>query len=828
LKKPCPFVNLSIKVVSKFGISLCVLSIHSTLLWAGSGGKMPSEVANGMQRPVIDGDISAVKKLLKKYPPYFKEYPRMLVWAQSRPMAELLLEKGADLNSPDLNDVLLSMQGEDNLEAVQVLIERGAKFTPNSYTNPLLRAINDWSKNGDYRILKSMIAHGADVNLRGEQGYSLLSLIVISGKDRSEAIKILMANGANPSKDNSGFSPLHVAIYHNSPIANMKALLDGGADPFEKDKNGDTVLSLAKEKNNTQAIKLLNEYNTKHQNSNAVKTAATGTELERWNLIKDHIDESKPENLAIVKSLLAAGVKLDRAYTHGHSLLHLAVGAAKPGQKLEIVKALIAKGADINAPDNMGITPLALAADSVIDRSDLIQLMIEKGANPNFQEASGHTALNRAVQQGNYENVRALLEHGADPDLNRMTAQSNFRINEILKKFEAKSGRSEQARDRGVDLRVEQDRKREEELRAQNVGPQEKKTTDPLQAKPKGDTEPTYTDANPLEAFKKGFSETNQAKRRAAIAAFEKYKGPHRKAVFELAIKSGYPNVMQKAEELISTLPEKDEFTAFWMNSDDAHIRQFGMENQKRRGSLESLAEQGSKTEPVLAASLKPETKQANVEPVVQKGSVPADSSSSMIDLLRLKKTQGTEACRPAVNPQVDFGVIEKSAEVIAAVIPKKEIKGIVKSSGVPRQGILIAVNDDDPGVSRKFAALGKMYQVGPVVWSGIFNRPKSFFKKEGFANYSEANQFCKSLGGGARAPTQSEFEALGNALGSGNPQGYNKNAIPKMEQSWFFSSSVETQNTKSSTFFKGSSGRIFVISNKPSTPASVMCVVSP
>jgi hypothetical protein len=533
------------------------------------------------------------------------------------------------------------------------------------------------------------------------------------------------------------------------------------------------------------------------QNAKIIEISKTATELERWELIKSRLFcGSEPENLAVVNALLARGIKLDRTDQNGQDLLHLAVYAITSGHKFEIVKTLIANGADIDSIDRNGVTPLGLVADSDQEHGELIKFLIEKGANPDHIEASGHTALNRTVYNGKYENAKALLENGARPDLRFLPAQNSYRFSELIKKFARE--RSEQPKDRGIDPRIEQERKKAEEQRAKNVDYQEKKLTIPLQTQPKEETLPTYADANPLEAFKNGFSETNQAKRRAAIAAFEKYKGPHRKALFELAIKSGYPNVIQKAEELISTLPEKDEFTALWMHSDDAHIRQFGMENQKRRGSVESLSEQGSKTEPVLAANLKSEKSQVNFK---------------------------ADACRPAVNPQGDFSAIEKSAEVIAAVIPKQKIKEIVKSSGGPGQGPILSVNADDPRVSPKFAALGKMHQVGNVVWSGIFTRPKTLFKSGGVKDQLEAARFCDGLGGGARLPTLSEFEALGNAMGIGRPEGYSNKMFPDMYHASHFWPS--DSKTGFFTYFYPSRGEL-TNNFKNKSGASVMCVVSP
>ena len=46
----------------------------------------------------------------------------------------------------------------------------------------------------------------------------------------------------------------------------------------------------------------------------------------------------------------------------------------------------------------------------------LVQLLLERGANPNKASLSGNTPLLRAVWYGRAEVVQILLEHGADPN----------------------------------------------------------------------------------------------------------------------------------------------------------------------------------------------------------------------------------------------------------------------------------------------------------------------------------------------------------------------------------------------------------------------------
>jgi len=141
----------------------------------------------------------------------------------------------------------------------------------------------------------------------------------------------------------------------------------------------------------------------------------------------------------------------------GQTILMKSVDVMDANNKLEKVKLLVQKGADINAKSNNGITPLMRAASSYVeyggsnlemvnflvqnganindkdedgttplmrairfgsqfathDGLDVIQFLVESGANVNDKNKSGETPLSLAKQRGNAEIVNLLIQHGA-------------------------------------------------------------------------------------------------------------------------------------------------------------------------------------------------------------------------------------------------------------------------------------------------------------------------------------------------------------------------------------------------------------------------------
>jgi hypothetical protein len=72
---------------------------------------------------------------------------------------------------------------------------------------------------------------------------------------------------------------------------------------------------------------------------------------------------------------------------------------------------------DINAPISAGLLPIHLAA--IHDQPDCIRLLISAGADPNLRTSNGAgaTALLFAARSGRTQNVVALAQAGADPNL---------------------------------------------------------------------------------------------------------------------------------------------------------------------------------------------------------------------------------------------------------------------------------------------------------------------------------------------------------------------------------------------------------------------------
>ena len=103
-----------------------------------------------------------------------------------------------------------------------------------------------------------------------------------------------------------------------------------------------------------------------------------------------------------------SGRPIDAGFTMGSKTLHYAVDVAR----VDLARDLIQRGADLEAKDERGYSPLILAAFK--GRTAVLRILLEGGADAKAQDKHGNSALMFAAQGGDLEAVKLLLAAGAD------------------------------------------------------------------------------------------------------------------------------------------------------------------------------------------------------------------------------------------------------------------------------------------------------------------------------------------------------------------------------------------------------------------------------
>lgn len=139
--------------------------------------------------------------------------------------------------------------------------------------------------------------------------------------------------------------------------------------------------------------------------------------LKDWDLIK----AARDNDVGGVRILLDEGININAQDFHGLGPLHWATMRAAE----DTIKVLIERGASIDLASKrfmwldgislaQGTTPLFIAAS--LDRSEILEELIAKGADVNRKMSNGWTPLHRAAEQDQYQSTMALLNLGADVD----------------------------------------------------------------------------------------------------------------------------------------------------------------------------------------------------------------------------------------------------------------------------------------------------------------------------------------------------------------------------------------------------------------------------
>src|SRR4051812_32492139 len=84
---------------------------------------------------------------------------------------------------------------------------------------------------------------------------------------------------------------------------------------------------------------------------------------------------------------------------------------AKAGD-IEGLRQALAAGADVNARNNVGLTPLMMAAYH--GRTEMVAALVEQGADPNVVDRGGVTAARLAEDAGHEETLTALVDLGVE------------------------------------------------------------------------------------------------------------------------------------------------------------------------------------------------------------------------------------------------------------------------------------------------------------------------------------------------------------------------------------------------------------------------------
>jgi len=252
-------------------------------------------------------------------------------------------------------------------------------------------------------------ARGRRAPPREPDGGALTALVYAARTGSIDAARVLLEGGADVNQTTRyGWSPL-LAATQNQNYQMAKFLIERGANVNLANKGGWTPLYLATDNRNIEG----GDYPT--------RTA----DMDSLAFITYLLDKGADVNARVTESTETRTVFTNQWLNEEGATAFLR--AAQSGD-LQLLKLLVARGADPKINTKLGVTPLAVAAGigwvegvtrehSTEETVETVKYLLSLGINPNFQADTGRVALHGAAHKGATEVVKVLVAAGARMDV---------------------------------------------------------------------------------------------------------------------------------------------------------------------------------------------------------------------------------------------------------------------------------------------------------------------------------------------------------------------------------------------------------------------------
>ena len=333
----------------------------------------------------------------------------------SEAMVDLLLKAKADAkgSEPSGETVLMSCARTGSLGAVEQLLAAGAE--PNSAEVDSGQTALMWAAaGGHWEIVDLLIGAGADVNASSSGKFTPLMFAARTG-DLKSAELLLDAGAEVNAATEDGLSPLLIAsasldaitgsdyrlVVEESQHESVGALLlDRGADVTQGDQYGMTALHYAVEMNKPSLLKALLK---RDADPNAQLTQ--GLPFRRGDYVgREAYDGASPfwlaarlGNVEMMRELLDAGADPELRQAWGVTPTMVAAGVTQTDSRIaneeKLIQALellvLEIKTDIHSVDRSGQTAVHGAAN--VSGNEIIKFLVAEGADPEAVDSRGRT-----------------------------------------------------------------------------------------------------------------------------------------------------------------------------------------------------------------------------------------------------------------------------------------------------------------------------------------------------------------------------------------------------------------------------------------------------
>jgi ankyrin repeat protein len=352
----------------------------------------------------------------------------LLLFLLASARAEQVFVRSPKFSHATIDDLIAAAREGRNADVMEMLrgpsnAENGlaAGDKSNAGETPLFVAAY-W---GQTTTMELLIKTGADVDqITAEDEDAMTALHAAAQEGRVGAVDVLLSQSANPNiTDSHGRTPMMIAAYDGAvPI--IRRLLTANADPNVRQDGmaGRSALGLAASQGHAEVALMLLAAGARVDDNDRggltplmVAAAAANVGRDGEKIVDGaSVDAYAERTLGVAKILISKGAVVDRK---GGKDGDTALGFAAMAGRADMVQMLLEAGADPNIANRKGHTPLLRAAAHA--DSTAAELLLDAGGDPNTASDRGFTPLMQAAHYGNDKVGMLLLDRGADPTVER-------------------------------------------------------------------------------------------------------------------------------------------------------------------------------------------------------------------------------------------------------------------------------------------------------------------------------------------------------------------------------------------------------------------------
>ncbi len=336
----------------------------------------------------------------------------------------LLINYHADLKEKDMyGDTVLHTAAmlHVSTNVMRMLTLNGADINARNKegVTPLAIAIQQ----KDVAMTRLFTLYGANIHTKDTHGDSPLSLALASD---DEIFESTVTKTNSNTQDSEGNTPLHIAIIKNAPLAKIQYIISLTDDVNIRNRDGNSALFLAVEKNWKEVGELLiakdaDIFSTNIDNNSPLRVALKGNgDIQNWLLTSKTLHSTDGSGNTVlhyaaewqfgqaITSLTTKGADINAKNANGETPLFSAAKTNNP----KILQTVIDCGGSFREREHLGNTPLHIAVRWDAEKS--AEMLIKLGININAQNSNGRSPLAEATAAGKYKVARYLLANGAD------------------------------------------------------------------------------------------------------------------------------------------------------------------------------------------------------------------------------------------------------------------------------------------------------------------------------------------------------------------------------------------------------------------------------